>query len=371
MTRRPSPRARIAQWVVLLALAGVVWRLFDNVAENLALRHMKFSFGFLTDKANFDIPFHLVDWQVGDTYTRALLVCTLNTLLVSAAGIVAASLLGLLVGIMRLSANWLIRNIALVFIELVRNTPQLVQIAFWYIGVLGAMPALRESFVLPGGALLNIRGLYLPSAEFGPWSQSVGLLALLALVATPFLWRMPLGDRPLGGKSLILPLLALIGFGASIEGIEYPQLRGFNIAGGVQIPPELVALWAGLSLYSSAFIAEIVRSAILSVHKGQREAALALGLRPGQILRKVILPQALRVMVPPMTSQYLNLIKSSSLGAAIAYPELFSIFAGTVLNQTGRELETIMILMAIFLSISLATSAFMNWYNRRVALVTR
>ena len=159
--------------------------------------------------------------------------------------------------------------------------------------------------------------------------------------------------------------------GASIDKVDYPTLRGFNIAGGAQIPPELVALWAGLSIYSSAFIAEIVRAAIESVHKGQREAALSLGLEPGQILRLVVLPQALRVMVPPMTSQYLNLIKSSSLGAAIAYPELFSIFAGTVLNQTGRELETISILMAIFLLISLSTSAFMNWYNRRVALAVR
>jgi general L-amino acid transport system permease protein len=371
MIRRPSPRARIGQWVALAALAAIVWRLWENVAENLALRHMNFSFSFLTDTANFDIPFHLVDWRVGDTYTRALLVCTLNTLLVSAAGIVAASIIGLFVGVMRLSANWLVRNIALVYIELVRNTPQLVQIAFWYLGVLQAMPPLRQSYALPGGALLNIRGLYVPGLDLGPWSSTIGLAVLVAIVATPFLWRLSLGDRPLGGKVLILPLVAIVAFVLSAERIEYPVLRGFNIAGGVQIPPELVALWAGLSIYSSAFIAEIVRAAILSVHKGQREAALALGLRQGQILRKVILPQALRVMVPPMTSQYLNLIKSSSLGAAIAYPELFSIFAGTVLNQTGRELETILILMAIFLSISLSTSVFMNWYNRRVALVTR
>jgi general L-amino acid transport system permease protein len=371
MVRRPSRRARIAQWVLLAALAGGAWWLWQNVAENLALRHMHFSFAFLSDYANFDIPFHLIDWQVGDTYARALLVCTLNTLLVSGAGIVAASLLGLMVGIMRLSANWLVRNIALVYIELVRNTPQLVQIAFWYIGVLQAMPSLRQSFVLPGGALLNIRGLYLPSLVFGPWSTSLMLVALLAFVAALFLWRVPLAGVPLRGKALILPLLALAAFAASVDHIEYPELRGFNIAGGVQIPPELVALWAGLSIYASAFIAEIVRAAILSVNKGQREAAASVGLRPGQVMRLVVLPQALRVMVPPMTSQYLNLIKSSSLGAAIAYPELFSIFAGTVLNQTARELETILILMAIFLSISLSTSAFMNWYNRRVALVTR
>jgi general L-amino acid transport system permease protein len=371
MVRRPSLRALIGQWVLLLVLAAVAWRLWENVVGNLALRHMHFSFAFLSDRANFDIPFHLVDWHVGDTYAWALLVCTLNTLLVAGAGIVASTLLGLLVGIMRLSANWLVRNIALVYIELVRNTPQLVQISFWYIGVLQAMPSLRQSFVLPGGVLLNIRGLYLPSPDAGPWSSTLGVVLLLAVLATPFLWRLPRRGLPLGSKSLILPLIALVVLAASFDKIEYPALRGFSIEGGVAIPPELVALWAGLSIYASAFIAEIVRAAILSVHKGQREAAASLGLTPGQILRKVVLPQALRVMVPPMTSQYLNLTKSSSLGAAIAYPELFSIFAGTVLNQTARELETILILIGIFLSISLATSAFMNWYNRRVALVTR
>ncbi|MBV9244499.1 MAG: ABC transporter permease subunit, partial [Methylobacteriaceae bacterium] len=188
--------------MLLLALVAVAWQLWEHVAENLALRHMHFSFAFLGDYANFDIPFRLIDWHVGDTYARALLVCTLNTLLVSAAGIVAASLLGLLVGIMRLSANWLVRNVALAYIELFRNTPQLVQIAFWYIGVLQAMPPLRQSFVLPGGALLNIRGLYLPSIDLGLWSLTIGAVALATLAATPILWRMRLGNAPLRGKSL-------------------------------------------------------------------------------------------------------------------------------------------------------------------------
>ena len=371
MVRRPSSRARIAQWALLAALAAVAWRLGGNVADNLDTRHMTFSFGFLSDRANFDIPFRIVDWKVGDTYSRALLVCTLNTLLVSALGVVAATLIGLLVGVMRLSDNWLVRNVALVYIEVVRNTPQLVQVAFWYIGVLQAMPPLRQSIALPGGALLNIRGLYLPTLHFAPWAAPVAWVAAAAVLVTPLVWRLRWRGRPLGAKALVLPALALAAVIASVAQVERPALRGFNIAGGLQIPPELVALWAGLSMYSSAFIAEIVRAAILAVPKGQREAALSLGLRPGQILAKVVLPQALRIMVPPLTSQYLNLIKSSSLGAAIAYPELFSIFAGTVLNQTGRELETILILMAIFLTISLSTSAFMNWYNRRVALVTR
>jgi general L-amino acid transport system permease protein len=237
--------------------------------------------------------------------------------------------------------------------------------------VLQTMPPPRNSYNLPGGMLLNIRGLYLPSFDLGAQAGLLGGLSLLLLFATPVAWHLRWRGNRLGAKALALPVLALLVFSVSVQQVEYPVMRGFNIAGGVQVPPELVALWAGLSIYVSAFIAEIVRAAILSVPRGQREAALSLGLKPAQVLSKVVLPQALRVMVPPLTSQYLNLIKSTSLGAAIAYPELFSIFAGTVLNQTGREIETIMILMAIFLIINLLASAFMNWYNHRVALVVR
>lgn len=371
MVRRPSPRARAAQWLLLLAVATVLYYLGLNATRNLASRHMGLGFGFLGDIANFDIPFKLIAWDDSDTYARALLVATLNTLLVSAMAIAAASLIGLMVGIMRLSTNWLVRNIALVFIELVRNTPQLVQIVFWYFTVLQNLPPPGRSLVLPGGLLLNIRGFYLPILDFGPHAGTLVPVALVMILATPFVWNRKWREGRIGWRALLLPLLALAGLGASITGIELPAMKGFNIAGGTQIPPELVALWAGLSIYGSAFIAEIVRGAIISVPKGQREAALSLGLKPWQVLAKVVLPQALRVMVPPLTSQYLNLIKSSSLGAAVAYPELFQIFAGTVLNQSGRELETIFILMAIFLTINLVISAFMNWYNRRVALVER
>jgi general L-amino acid transport system permease protein len=365
MVRRPSSRARAAQWVLLLAVVAAAWYLVSNAGANLAARNMGIGFGFLGDTANFDIPFKLIAWDESDTYARALLVCLLNTLLVSAMGIVAATLLGLVVGIMRLSANWLVRNIALVFIELIRNTPQLVQIIFWYVAVLQTLPPPRQSIVLPGGLLLNIRGLYLPSFHDRDDAGWLGALALLFLAATPLVWRR------FGPWALVLPLLSLGVFSAGIESVEFPAMHGFNLTGGVQIPPELVALWAGLSIYGAAFIAEIVRAAILSVPYGQREAALSLGLRPRTVMAKVVLPQALRVMVPPLTSQYLNIIKGSSLGAAVAYPELFQIFAGTVLNQSGREIETIVILMGIFLGISLLTSAFMNWYNRRVALVSR
>jgi general L-amino acid transport system permease protein len=357
--------------VLLAALVAIAWWLGAMAAASMSRRHTGFGFGFLAEHTNFDIPFRLIAWSVGDTYARALLVCVLNTLLVSAMSIVAATLLGLLVGVMRLSANWLVRNIALGFIELVRNTPQLVQIIFWYVAVLQTLPGPRQSISLPGGALLNVRGFYLPSFVAGDRADVLWPLALILALAVPFVWRIRRRGLPLGVNALLLLPVAAVCFSAGIDRLDWPELRGFNIAGGVQVIPELVALWAGLSIYGAAFIAEIVRAAIVSVHVGQREAALSLGLKPRQVLSRIILPQALRVMIPPMTSQYLNIIKSSSLGAAVAYPELFQIFAGTVLQQTARETEAMVILMAIFLSINLATSALMNWYNRRVALVGR
>ncbi len=371
MVRRPSARARAGQWIVLALLIGCGWYLAHMAGANLARRNTNFGFGFLADGANFDIPFRLISWAVGDTYARALLVCVLNTLLVSAMSIVAATLLGLAVGIMRLSSNWLVNKIALAFIEFVRNTPQLVQIIFWYVAVLQTLPSPRQSIHLPLGLLLNIRGLYLPQLIQAPRAAVLWPIAVVLAGLVPFVWRAVLGGRPVGGRALWLLAGAGVLFAAGFGGAVQPALHGFNITGGVQVPPELAALWAGLSIYGAAFIAEIVRAAILSVDKGQREAALSLGLRPGQVLAKVILPQALRVMIPPLTSQYMNIIKSSSLGAAVAYPELFQIFAGTVLQQSGREIETILLLMAVFLSINLAASAFMNWYNHRVALVGR
>ncbi len=357
--------------MLLGVVVTVFWFLGSIATATSERRHGPLGFGYLLDPTNFDIPFRLIPWAVGDTYARALLVCVLNTLLVSALSIVAATLLGLLVGIMRLSTNWLVRNIALGFIELVRNTPQLVQIIFWYVAVLQTLPGPRQSIRLPFGALLNIRGFYLPSFIGNEFAATLWPLALVLLLAIPFVWRMRWRGFPLGVKSLLLLVPAVLSFLAGIDHTDRPAMQGFNIAGGVQVVPELVALWAGLSIYASAFIAEIVRAAILSVHKGQREAALSLGLRPRQVLSKVILPQALRVAVPPTTSQYLNIIKSSSLGAAVAYPELYEIFAGTAMMQSNREIESIALLMGVFLSINLVVSAFMNWYNRHVMLVVR
>jgi general L-amino acid transport system permease protein len=371
MVRQASPRARVAQWLLLAAAVALVWLLGSIAIETSARRHATLGFGFLANPTNFEIPFRLIPWSVGDTYARALLVCVLNTLLAAVMSIVAATLLGLMVGIMRLSANWLVRNIALGFVELVRNTPQLVQIIFWYVAVLQALPGPRQSIALPGGALLNVRGLYLPSLAASESAATTWPMALILLVAILFVWRVPWRDVRIGAKSLLLLAPVIMLFVAGVDHAERPALRGFNIDGGIQVVPELVALWAGLSIYAAAFIAEIVRAAILSVHKGQREAALSLGLRPRQVLAKIILPQALRVMVPPITSQYLNIIKSTSLGAAVAYPELYQIFAGTAMMQSNREIESIALLMGVFLSINLVVSAFMNWYNRRVALVGR
>jgi general L-amino acid transport system permease protein len=371
LIRRPSRSARVAQWLLLAAVAALAWFLGSIAAESSGHRRASLGFGFLADPTNFDIPFHLIRWSVGDTYARALLVCVLNTLLVAALSIVAATLLGLLVGIMRLSANWLVRNLALGFVELVRNTPQLVQIIFWYVSVLQTLPGPRQSILLPGGALLNVRGLYLPSFAANDFADELWPLALVLLFVIPFVWRIPRRGFQIGGNALLLLPLAITLLIAGTTRIDFPAPQGFNIAGGVQVVPELVALWAGLSVYAAAFIAEIVRGAILSVQKGQREAALSLGLRPGQVLSKIILPQALRVMVPPLTSQYLNIIKSSSLGAAVAYPELYQIFAGTAMMQSNREIESMALLMGVFLTINLIVSGLMNWYNRRVALVVR
>jgi general L-amino acid transport system permease protein len=369
MIRRPSRRAYVAQWIVLVCGVAAGGLLVSTLGENLASRNLHFGFGFLANPARFDIPFHLITWTTSDTYGRALLVSFLNTALVSAMGIVAATLLGLLVGIMRLSVNWLLRKIALVFIELVRNTPQLVQIIFWYFAVLQTLPSPRQSIIIPGGSVLNIRGLYVPGVVMRDDSSLLSWLACIMVAATPFVWRLRLYGYRLGSRVLLLPLAAAALLVAGIDRVELPTLTGFNITGGTQVPPELVALWAGLSIYSAAFIAEIVRSSIEAVPKGQQEAAGSLGLRKGQLLFLIVLPQALRIMVPQLTSQYLNLIKSSTLGAAVAYPELFQIFAGTVMNQANKEVETIIIVMAVFLAINLLFSGFMNWYNRQVALV--
>jgi general L-amino acid transport system permease protein len=369
--RRGSARALFWQGLLVAGILALLAYLVGNAEANLAKRSLTFGFGFLAQPAGFDIPFHIPDWQTSDSYGWALWVCLVNTLVVSGLSIITGSLVGLLLGLMRLSDNWLARNTALWIIELVRNTPQLVQIVFWYAGVLQALPPVRQSLELPLGAYLNVRGLFLPWPILPPGVGWLPAAFAALLVLVPFLWLARVRGRQLGPVALTLPLALLAALILATRGVDHPQLQGFNFRGGVVLPPELVALWLGLTVYASAFIAEIVRASIQSVPKGQREAARSLGLRPGPELFLVVLPQALRVMVPPLTSQYLNIIKSSTLGAAVAYPEIVQIFAGTVLNQSGRAIEVIAIVMGVFLVINLAISALMNWYNSKVMLTER
>jgi general L-amino acid transport system permease protein len=366
--RRERLRAAAIQGLVLAAVAVVAAWFVDNALDNLAERGIASGFGFLDSTAGFAIVVHLIDYSELSTYGRAFLVGLINTLVVSAVGIMAATVIGVLVGVARLSDNWLVGRLATVYVETFRNLPLLLQIFFWYFAVLSAMPPPRQSHALLDMIFLNNRGLYLPkpllTAEL--WLVAAALLAGIAAAA---LLRRRLRGRV---AAFALPALALgpaavlAALTEPIAGWSLPQLRAFSFDGGMVLIPEFVGLVLGLSFYTGAYIAENVRSGILAVDKGQREAAAALGLSRGQMLRLVILPQAMRVIVPPLTSHYLSLTKNSSLAAAIGYPELVSVFAGTVLNQTGQAVEVIAITMAVYLAISLAIAGAMSVYNRRV-----
>lgn len=378
-----DPRIRSIgfQCIALLGVVAFGLYLFHNTQTNLQQRGIASGFGFLSSPAGFGIIQHLLPYSESDSYGRVFWVGLFNTLLVSALGIFFATLLGFIIGIARLSKNWLVAKLAMAYIEVFRNIPLLLQIFFWYFAVLRAMPAPRQSVNLGDVLFLNLRGLYVPAPVFetGFWVVLVALLA--AVAATVILHRWARRRQELTGKRfpvvatslglvLGLPGLAFAAAGFPLSW-EYPELQGFNFQGGLVVIPELAALLAALSIYTAAFIAEIVRAGIQAVSHGQTEAAYSLGLRPSYTLRLVVIPQALRVIIPPLTSQYLNLTKNSSLAAAIGYPDLVSIFAGTVLNQTGQAIEVIAITMAVYLTISLLISLLMNWYNRRVALVER
>ncbi|MCC6471347.1 MAG: ABC transporter permease subunit [Alphaproteobacteria bacterium] len=365
------------QGLLIAAVATVVGYFAVNTVGNLERRSIPFGLGFLSRPAGFDFPFHVLDWKVTDTYGRAVVVALANTVLVSVLAIATTTVLGLVLGIMRLSLNWLVRTTATLIVEFIKNTPQLIQIFFFYIAVLQALPQARESFQA-AGMFLNIRGLFLPAPVMGDAAGLDALALLVAVALGSVLWRgrarvTGTARRALAAVAWLLPLGALVHAWATgmIAAWEWPELRGFNFRGGWVVRPELLALWIGLSVYTGVFIAEIVRSAINAIDRGQTEAARSLGLTRGQNMRLVILPQALRLIIPPLTSQYLNVIKSSSLGAAIAYPEVFLMIGGTTLNQTGQAIEAMAIVMSVFLSVNLVTSAGMNWYNRAVALKER
>lgn len=379
--RDPRVRSIAFQIIVLVALALFISFIIHNTATNLQKRGIASGFDFLWNISGFPISQSLVHYELTSTYGRVLTVGILNTLLVSAIGIVLATIIGFVIGILRLSQNWLIAKLAAVYVETLRNIPLLVQCFFWYFAILGSLPGPRESLSIADAFLLNKRGLYMPGLipESG---FSVVLAALLVGCIGAFIiaqWsrrrQMATGQQfPVvrAGIALVfgLPIVA-----ALLTGVpwywEYPTLQGFNFAGGWSVQPEFLALLVALTMYTAAFIAEIVRAGILAVSHGQTEAAYALGLRARQTTRLIIIPQAMRVIIPPLTSNYLNLMKNSSLGVAIAYPDVVSVFAGTTLNQTGQAVECISITMAFYLIVSLSISAVMNWYNRRIALVER
>jgi len=377
----PTVRAWIYQLIAVVAVLGVVGYLVHNTIINLANRGITSGFGFLERTAGFGIVQHLIEYTEGDTYARVFLVGLTNTLLVSALCIVFASILGFAVGLARLSENWLLRKLSNIYIETFRNIPPLLQIFFWYFAVLRNLPGPRQALNAFDLAYVSNRGLYVPWPTYAPGSWPFVIALLLAVAVSYGLYRfnrqhqLKTGELrrtwPAAiGMLILFPLLAHLGFGAAMHW-DVPQLHGFNFRGGSVMIPELAALTLALSIYTSSFIAEVIRSGIQSVPYGQHEAARSLGLPNPVTLRQVIIPQAMRVIIPPLTSQYLNIVKNSSLAAAIGYPDMVSLFAGSVLNQTGQAIETIAITMGVYLIISLLISMLMNFYNRKIALVER
>ncbi|MBI1201144.1 MAG: ABC transporter permease subunit [Rhodopseudomonas sp.] len=378
-----DPKVRsVAYQVALCIVIGVlVYGAASNAIDNLEKAHIASGFGFWHNTAGFDISQTLISYSNLSTYGRAFWVGLLNTLLVAGLGIVFATILGFVVGIARLSTNFLVSKAATGYVETIRNIPLLLQLLFWYNAVLKALPSLRESIVIPGGIFLNNRGLFLPAPIFKNGFLFVLIAFVIGVVVSVgfSVWARKRQERTgqqapvfLTTLALVvgLPAIVLVAAGVPLE-FAYPEAGRFNITGGLEVVPEFAALLFGLSIYTAAFIAEVVRAGITSVSRGQTEAAYSLGLLPGPTLRLVVVPQAMRVIIPPLTSQYLNLLKNSSLAVAIGYPDLVQVFTGTVLNQTGQALEVVAITMAVYLSISLFTSLAMNIYNSRFALVER
>lgn len=377
----PRMRAFAYQAALVAALGLALYGIVDNTITNLQKQNIASGFGFLNRTAGFDISQSLIPYQNTMSYGRAFLVGLLNTLLVAGLGVVLATLLGFLIGIARLSPNWLVARLGTLYVEIVRNVPLLLQLFLWYFAALKTLPAPRQSVALPLGAHLNVRGLYLPLPV---WQKGAGLVlaaALLGLAGAIMvtIWArrrqratgLPFPSLAVGmGLAAGLTLLVFLAAGRPVT-FDVPVLKGFNFVGGLVIQPEFTALLVGLVVYTASFIAEIVRSGILAVSRGQKEAAAALGLSRTQVLRLVVIPQAMRVIIPPLTSQFLNLTKNSSLAVAIGYPDLVSVFAGTVLNQTNQAVEVILITMGVYLTLSLATALFMGWFDARFAIRER
>ncbi len=364
----------------ILFVAVLVWigyEIVENARANLAAQRITSGFGFFDRTAGFDVSQSLIPYTGSDTYTRVFFVGLLNTLLVAVIGIFFATVIGFMVALGRLSPNWLLSRISGAYVEGIRNLPLLFQILFWYLAVLGALPNPRQSVSLFGLVFLSNRGLVVPKPIGNPGFEAFALAVLVAIVVSLVLHRYARRQLFQNGRLIRiwpyvlglvigLPLLSALLFGAPVT-FEIPVLKGFNFSGGSRLIPEFVALTLALSTYTAAFIAEIVRAGIQSVHKGQMEAGSSLGLQRGSVLRLIVVPQAMRVILPPLTNQYLNLTKNSSLAVAIGYPDLVSVFAGTTLSQTGQAIEIIGITMGVYLLISLVTSAIMSFYGWRLS----
>jgi general L-amino acid transport system permease protein len=377
----PKTRGLIFQVALLVAVAGLFIEIALNTAANLKAQNIATGFGFLDKPSGFDISQSLIPYASTSTYGDVFWVGLTNTLLVAVLGIVLATILGFVIGLSRLSPNWLVARLATVYVETVRNVPLLLQLLAWYFTLLISLPSPQANFRLPLGIGVTNRGIYLPAPIWQPGSGAVlavllvGIAGAVAMGAwakrkqlatgeqTPVLWY--------GLGIVVVPaLLLFLALGMPIA-FDVPKPGRYNLEGGIPLLPELIALLLGITLYTAAFIAEIVRAGIEAVPRGQKEAARALGLRPWQVQRLVVIPQAMRVIIPPLTNQYLNLTKNSSLAVAIGYPDLVSVFAGTVLNQTNQAVEVILITMGVYLAISLLTALAMNWFNARMALVER
>jgi general L-amino acid transport system permease protein len=372
----------LPQFLTLLFIVLIFGFFTMNAQENMDTRGIEFGFGFLSKEASFDIQFSLIDYDGSMSYGRAYLVGLLNTLLVSFIGIILCTFLGAVVGVARLSPNYLIRKTASFYIEFFRNIPLLLQIFFWYFAALRALPMPEDAPLMFGSSFMTIKGFYMPAPIWNNFDIFM-ISLIVALFVIYFFNKYARKRQEEEGKQypkflislaifIILPLLTFVIGGVDLSW-SFPKLKqlaltSFTFEGGLGIPPELIALTLALTLYTATFIAENVRAGIQGIGKGQKEAAASIGLTPNQVLKLVIMPQALRIIIPPTTNQYLNLTKNSSLAAAIAYPDLVLVFAGTAMMQTGRAIEIVGITMATYLTISLSISLFMNWYNKRIAI---
>ncbi|MBC6438853.1 MAG: amino acid ABC transporter permease [Rhodospirillales bacterium] len=376
-----DPRVRAIFWqiVAVICVVAVFGYLIHNTIENLERQNIASGFGFFEMEAGFAIGEGLIEYSSADTYLRAITVGLLNTVKVAAIGIVFATIIGTMVGIARLSPNWIVARLSTVYIEILRNIPLLLQLFFWYALIVEVLPRAKEAYGPFLGVYLSNRGFNVPMPNHYGY---LGVLAGLVIGLAVFVWlyrrNKKIHDQTGDVKPTFAPGIGLVA-GLMIVGwfaggvptsFDMPELGNFSFSGGGEVTAEFLALWLGLTLYTAAFIAEIVRSGILAVTRGQWEAAGSLGLRRGQILRFVVLPQALRVIIPPTTSQYLNLTKNSSLAVAIGYPDIVST-ANTTINQTGQAIEGIAIIMGVYLTLSLSISLFMNWYNKKISLVER